>query len=73
MASEGKSLRNISRILQERNLSIPGQYLKTGHLYQEPGDEIKNWHVGVQSEIFSGIRLTLEIWFRAEESPGFGK
>ena len=51
MASEGKSLRNISRILQERNISIPGQYLKTGHLYQEPGDEIKNWHVGTIGNI----------------------
>ena len=51
MASEGKSLRNISRILQERNLSIPGQYLKTGHLYQEPGDELKNWHVGTIGNI----------------------
>ena len=51
MAVEGKSLRNISRILQERNLSIPGQYLKTGHLYQEPGDEVKNWHVGTIGNI----------------------
>ena len=43
MASDGKSLREISIVLQERNLSIPKQYLNTGHLYQEPGDEIKVW------------------------------
>lgn len=46
MAADGKSLRLISLILHDRNLSIPGQYLKTGHLYQEDGDEVKIWHVG---------------------------
>lgn len=51
MAADGKSLRQISLILQERNLSIPGQYLKTGHLYQEKGDEVKIWYVGTISNI----------------------
>ena len=51
MASEGKSMRYISRTLQERNLSIPGQYLKTGHLYQEPGDAVKHWYVGTIGNI----------------------
>lgn len=51
MAADGKSLRQISLILQDRNLSIPGQYLKTGHLYQEEGDEVKIWHVGTIGNI----------------------
>ena len=51
MAAEGKSLRQISVILQERNLSIPGQYLKTGHLYQEEGNPVKIWYVGTISNI----------------------
>jgi len=51
MAVDGKSVRQISLELQERNLSIPGQYLKTGHLYQEEGDEVKVWHVGTISNI----------------------
>lgn len=41
MAAEGTPLRKISLVLQERNLSIPGQYLRTGHLYQEEGDPVK--------------------------------
>ena len=51
MAEDGKSVRQISIILQERNLSIPGQYLKTGHLYLEEEDEVKIWHVGTISNI----------------------
>ena len=51
MAADGKSVRQISIILQERNLSIPGQYLKTGHLHQEEEDEVKIWHVGTISNI----------------------
>ena len=51
MAADGKSVRDISIILQERNLSIPGQYLRTGHLYQEEGDEVHIWHVGTISNI----------------------
>ena len=51
MAADGKSVRQISIILQEKNLSIPGQHLKTGHLYQEEGDEVKIWHVGTISNI----------------------
>lgn len=51
MAVDGKSVRQISIILQERNLSIPGQYLKTGHLHQEEEDEVKIWHVGTISNI----------------------
>lgn len=40
MADDGMSVREISLELQRRNLSIPGQYLKTGHLYQEEGDVV---------------------------------
>lgn len=51
MALEGKSIRKISIYLQNKNLSIPAQYLKTGHLYQEDGDEKKVWHIGTMSNI----------------------
>lgn len=51
MAADGKSVRQISIALQERNLSIPGQYLKTGHLFQEDGDEVKIWHIGTIGNI----------------------
>ena len=51
MALEGKSIRKISIYLQNKNLSIPAQYLKTGHLYQEDGDEKKVWHIGTLSNI----------------------
>ena len=51
MALEGKSLRKISIYLQSENFSIPAQYLKTGHLYQENGDEKKIWHIGTLSNI----------------------
>lgn len=51
MALEGKSLRKISIYLQSEKFSIPAQYLKTGHLYQENGDEKKIWHIGTLSNI----------------------
>lgn len=51
MALEGKSIRKISIYLKNKNLSIPAQYLKTGHLYQEDGDEKKVWHIGTLSNI----------------------
>lgn len=51
MADDGMSVRKISLELQRRNLSIPGQYLKTGHLYQEEGDEVHIWHIGTIANI----------------------
>lgn len=51
MADDGMSVREISLELQRRNLSIPGQYLKTGHLYQEKGDEVHIWHIGTIANI----------------------
>lgn len=51
MAADGMPLRKISLTLQERNLSIPGQYMKTGHLYQEEGDPVKVWHIGTIGNI----------------------
>ena len=51
MALEGKSLRKISIYLQSENFSIPAQYLKARHLYQENGDEKKIWHIGTLSNI----------------------
>ncbi len=51
MADDGMSVREISLELQRRNLSIPGQYLKTGHLYQEEGDEVHIWHIGTIANI----------------------
>ena len=51
MAADGISIRQISLALQDRNLSIPGQYLRTGHLYQEEGDPVKIWHTGTIGNI----------------------
>lgn len=51
MASEGITLRKISMYLQDENISIPGQYLKTGHFYQDENDEKKKWHIGTISNI----------------------
>lgn len=51
MALSGKSIRKISIYLQSENFSIPTQYLKTGHLYQEDGDEKKIWNIGTLSNI----------------------
>lgn len=58
MAAEGKSIREIAGILQERKLSIPGQYLKTGHLHQEDGDEAKKWYVGTVGNILRNRAYT---------------
>lgn len=49
MVMEGISLREISRELQRRNLTIPGIYAKNNHLYQEEGDEKYLWRVGTIS------------------------
>lgn len=51
MAAEGRTLRDISIELQKRNLTIPGMYLKNGHLYQENGDEKKTWYIGTLSNM----------------------
>lgn len=48
---DGLPLREISMKLQEQELSIPGQYLRTGHLYREREDEVKLWRVGTISNI----------------------
>lgn len=51
MASEGRTLRDISKELQSRNLTIPGKYIENGHLYQQDGDEKKIWYIGTLSNI----------------------
>ena len=51
MVLDGLSFREISLKLQERELSIPGQYFRTGHLYREPEDEVKKWYIGTVSDI----------------------
>lgn len=51
MAAEGRALRDISKELQKRNLSIPGKYLENGHLYQQDGDEKKIWNIGTLSNM----------------------
>jgi len=53
MAYNGESMREISNYLQEHNYSIPGQYLKIGHIYQESGDETKKWNLGTISNILN--------------------
>lgn len=53
MAAEGMTLRDISKELQKRNLTIPGQYLKNGHLYQENDDDKKVWYIGTLSNMLS--------------------
>ena len=54
MVLDGMKLREISLTLQKRGLSIPGQYTQTGHLYYEPGDEVRKWYVGTLSNILHG-------------------
>lgn len=51
MVLDGLTLREISMKLQERKLSIPGQYFRNGHLYLEPDDEVKLWRIGTISNI----------------------
>ncbi len=51
MVLEGLSVREISLSLQEQKVSIPGQYLKTGHLYREPGDKATKWYTGTIANI----------------------
>lgn len=51
MAFSGVKLREVSAYLQVHNYTIPGLYLKTNHIYQESGDEAKNWHIGTISNI----------------------
>lgn len=51
MVLNGLTLREISIKLQEQELSIPGQYFRTGHLYREQEDEVKLWRIGTISNI----------------------
>ncbi|MGN0363358.1 MAG: recombinase family protein [Bilifractor sp.] len=57
MALEGKTVREISLILQKRKVCIPGQYLKTGHLYREPGDKAVKWYTGTIANILHARTL----------------
>ncbi len=51
MVLEGKSLRDISRELQRRNLAAPGEYAKTHSLYSAEDDENNFWRIGTISAI----------------------
>jgi len=51
MALDGITLREIARSLEEQKVSIPGQYMKIGHLYLEDGDEEHHWYIGTVSNI----------------------
>ncbi|MGL5259311.1 MAG: recombinase family protein [Lachnospiraceae bacterium] len=51
LALNGMPLRKIAEILNTEKITIPGQYQKTKHLYIEPGDEAKQWHIGTLSNI----------------------
>lgn len=51
MADDGMSLRKIADTLEKDGYSIPGQYLKTGHLLVSEGEERKNWYIGSISNI----------------------
>lgn len=51
LAVQGYKLREIAVELQVRNYSIPGQYLKTGNVYQGKKNEMKKWHIGTISNI----------------------
>lgn len=51
LAAEGVTLREIVKALQNYRLALPGEYLKTGKLYVEEGQETKAWYVGTISNI----------------------
>lgn len=51
LAAEGVTLREIAKALQNYRLALPGEYLKTGKLYVEEGQETKAWYVGTISNI----------------------
>ena len=51
LAAEGVTLREIGRALQSYRLSLSGDYLKTGKLYVDEGQEAKAWYAGTISNI----------------------
>lgn len=51
LAAEGVTLREIARELQSYRLALPGEYLKSGKLYVEEGQEAKAWYTGTISNI----------------------
>lgn len=51
LAAEGGTLREIAKALQNYRLALPGEYLKTGKLYVDEGQEAKAWYVGTISNI----------------------
>lgn len=51
LAAEGVTLREIGRALQGYRLALPGDYLKTGKLYVDDGQEAKAWYTGTISNI----------------------
>lgn len=51
LAAEGVTLREIAKALQNYRLALPGEYLKSGKLYVEEGQEAKAWYVGTISNI----------------------
>ena len=51
LAAEGVTLREIARELQSYRLALPGEYLKSGKLYVEEGQEAKAWYAGTISNI----------------------
>ena len=51
LAAEGVTLRVIGRALQSYRLALPGDYLKTGNLYVDEGQEAKAWYAGTISSI----------------------
>ena len=51
LATEGVTLREIAKALQNYRLALPGEYLKTGKLYVDEGQEAKAWYAGTISNI----------------------
>ena len=51
LAAEGVTLREIAKALQSYHLALPGEYLKTGKLYVDEGQEAKAWYAGTISNI----------------------
>lgn len=51
LAAEGVTLREIAKALQNYRLVLPGEYLKTGKLYVDEGQEAKAWYAGTISNI----------------------
>ena len=51
LAAEGVTLREIAKALQNYRLALPGEYLKSGKLYVEEGQEAKAWYAGTISNI----------------------